>query len=79
MRACYALIATGQTGKMFFEKIVQARITAADIKEIAEIVKLIPKYESVSHFMRCAVIKLKNEEKDHAKRIREYRKHRWGN
>lgn len=49
---------------MFLEKTIQVRIRKNDIQTIEEIVEVNKdKYENVSHFVRCAILKLMREER----------------
>ena len=48
---------------MNFEETVQVRIRGDDLQNIKEIIKAKPeKFNDVSHFCRCAIIRLKSKE-----------------
>jgi len=54
---------------MYFSKRLSFRIRSDEIKQVKQILKSNRyKYFNESHFIRCAVLKLINEEKNEAKK-----------
>lgn len=64
------------TKEYWFNKRVSARLTEDERDQIELICRILKgKYSNLSHFVRCAVIKLIREELDEIRRIQLYKKH----
>lgn len=49
---------------MFFSEKINIRLRKDELKKIKKLLKKSEKYENVSHFIRCAILKLIKEEEE---------------